>query len=86
MPNDSPKPTNIKSYIDTLDKPYVDYDFTDVESKFNDDVLYDFIVKEFAKEFELNINSAIKVINSMCLLEVLIERYWNKFYKLIRKN
>lgn len=84
MPNDVPKKTRIKSYIPILDKPYVDYDFTDIKDRFNDKVLYDFIISEFAREFEINKNSAIKVINSMCLLEVLIDRYWDKFYENIK--
>ena len=86
MPNDVPKKTRIKSYIPSLDKPYVDYDFTDKKDRFNDVYLYDFIISKFAREFGTNKDSAVKIINSMCLLEVLINRYWDEFYEKIKER
>lgn len=61
-------------------KPYT-FNTVIEEDGIDDDVLRDYIIFEFAQEFFISYSQAEHIIQKMCLMEILIDRYWDKFYK-----
>lgn len=61
-------------------KPFIEYEEIVLE-EIDEEKLYNFIYGNFSKEFDLNIETSKRIIENMQLYEVLIERYWDEYYK-----
>jgi hypothetical protein len=66
----------------TLVRPYT---FDDVlENDYVDEnELHAYTIKAFAEEFNIGYLQADKIITRLCLYEILVDRYWEDFYKSI---
>ena len=62
------------------------YTILDYIDDFDNTIVKEMIVNEFAEEYMVNLSSAEYIINSLALFEILVERYWDKIYKKLEEN
>ena len=75
----------MSTFISKKAKPFVEYEDI-VQEEIDVESIYNFIYENFSKEFDLDITTSKKIIEVMDLYIVLIERYWDEFYKKRKEN
>lgn len=61
-------------------KPFIEYEEIELEDNY-EELFKEFVNKKFSIEFGLDLETSVRIIEHMELYELLIERYWDEYYK-----